>query len=50
VFAVVDGRLLRRFVVLGEARDDTVTVLSGLAAGESLVADAESARARESSR
>ena len=39
VHVVVDGVVQRRFVVLGVDRDDEVTVVSGLAAGEVVVAD-----------
>lgn len=45
-----DGQhLLRRFVVLGERRDDQVVVLSGLDAGDAVVADIAALDARKDS-
>lgn len=45
VFVVRDGKsVLRRFVVLGDRRDDGVLVLSGLNDGEIIVADASALR------
>jgi RND family efflux transporter MFP subunit len=41
---LADGRLLRRFVRLGDPSGETVEVLSGLASGETVVADAGEVR------
>jgi len=39
VFVVIEGRVERRAVRLGEARGDQVEVLGGLAAGDRVVVD-----------
>ncbi len=50
VYAVVDGRVLRRFVVPGRDTDGDVEILSGVAPGDVLVRSAQAFVAREDHR